>query len=375
MKKLLEKIRKILRNRRVRGTLMRTISVFSAIIVFVTTYALILPAITLEKQAACGVEEHQHTKDCYEQVLICDLPESEGHQHTDDCYSVKSVLSCDTPEHVHDENCYDEDGNLTCGAAGHVHGDSCYREVKELSCGIEESAGHIHGASCYKNVLSCDKEVHIHSADCYEKDENTGSQAESVEDREPAASDGTIVEAGDLSYEGDTDSAQNASAENYVPELEPLHMDAMLNEYTRVYYYHAQDGEEIPEDSVDITDWKPVEEDTGLALTDLVRLYFAYMIPAGSLNGTNPAARYRLPENIHLTEQQIKAINKKENGFAAGYEKFSEEYEKYLGAEAIEGIRRPDEQPQDGAEEYISAVVKAEETVDGGQELIFTFLP
>jgi hypothetical protein len=110
MNRLLEKIRIILRDRRVRRMLTRTISVFSAIIVFVTTYALILPAITVEKQAACGIEEHQHTEDCYEKVLICDLPESEGHQHTDGCYSVKSVLSCDVPEHVHDEDCYDENG-------------------------------------------------------------------------------------------------------------------------------------------------------------------------------------------------------------------------------------------------------------------------
>ena len=378
MNRLLEKIRKILHDRRVRRMLTRTISVFSAIIVFVTTYALILPAITVEKQAACGIEEHQHTEDCYEKVLICDLPESEGHQHTDGCYSVKSVLSCDVPEHVHGEDCYDENGDLICGAVEHVHDESCYQEVEELTCSIEESEGHRHDASCYEKVLTCGKEAHIHSVDCYEADENTASRAESQEDGEPAAADemiDEIDEAGELSFEDDEDSVQNASAENYVPELAPLNMDAMLNEYTGVYYYQAQDGEEIPENSADITDWTLVKEDTELASTDLVKLYFAYMIPEGSLNETNPVARYRLPENVRLTDEQIEAINKNENGFAAGYEQFSEEYEEYLGAEAIEGIRRPDEQLEDDAEEFISAVVKVEETADGGQELVFTFLP
>ena len=378
MNRLLEKIRKILRDRRVRRMLTRTISVFSAIIVFVTTYALILPAITVEKQAACGIEEHQHTEDCYEKVLICDLPESEGHQHTDGCYSVKSVLSCDDPEHVHGEDCYDENGDLICGAVEHVHDESCNQEVEELTCSIEESEGHRHDASCYEKVLTCGKEAHIHSIDCYEADENTGSRAESQEDGEPAAADemiDEIDEAGDLSFEDDEDSVQNASAENYVPELAPLNMDAMLNAYTGVYYYQAQDGEEIPENSADITDWTLVKEDTELASTDMVKLYFAYMIPEGSLNETNPVARYRLPENVRLTDEQIEAINKNENGFAAGYEQFSEEYEEYLGAEAIEGIRRPDEQLEDDAEEFISAVVKVEETADGGQELVFTFLP
>ena len=56
-----------------------------------------------------------------------------------------------------------------------------------------------------------------------------------------------------------------------------------------------------------------------------------------------------------------------------------ENYYKYLGAEAIEGERRPDEQPADDAREFISAVVRAENIYDEkgqyiGQDLIFTFV-
>ena len=35
-------------------------------------------------------------------------------------------------------------------------------------------------------------------------------------------------------------------------------------------------------------------------------------------------------------------------------------YRKYLGAEAVEGTRTPDKALREGAQEYISAVVKAE---------------
>ena len=49
MRNLLEKIRKVLKDRRTRQLLTRTVSVTAAIVVFVTTYALGLPAITMEK--------------------------------------------------------------------------------------------------------------------------------------------------------------------------------------------------------------------------------------------------------------------------------------------------------------------------------------
>ena len=392
MKKLLEKIRKILRDRRIRTLLTRVVSMISAIIVFVTTYALILPAITLEKQAACGIEEHQHTDECYEEELICDLPESEGHQHTDSCYAVKSVLSCDVPEHVHDEDCYDENGELVCEKYEHSHDGACYQEVKELVCGIEESDGHTHDASCYEKVLTCGKEVHVHSAECYKTEDDTDSQSEDGNESDPAAADDsreddlddawnrTADDSGNASIEDDADTVQNESADNYIPELDPMNMDALLNDYTDVYYFHGEEGEELPANSSDITEWMQAEDDTELASTDLVKLYFAYTIPAGSLNETNPTARYRLPENIHLTDEQIEAINKNENGFAAGYDKSSPEYQYYLGAEAIEGIRKPDEQLTDGEVEYISAIVSVEKIYDDageyiGQDLIFTFIP
>lgn len=44
----------------------------AAVVVFCTTYALILPAITMAQQTYCGMEEHRHGDDCYETVLLCD---------------------------------------------------------------------------------------------------------------------------------------------------------------------------------------------------------------------------------------------------------------------------------------------------------------
>ena len=123
MKELLRRIRQILKDRRVRRFFTRVVSTVAAIVVFVTTYALILPAITLEATPVCGVEAHQHTDECYEDVLVCEIPESDGHKHTDECYSVELVLVCEETEHTHsvENGCYDEDGNLICESPEHVH--------------------------------------------------------------------------------------------------------------------------------------------------------------------------------------------------------------------------------------------------------------
>ena len=56
----------------------------SCVVVFCVAYALTLPAITLEGKTICGMEEHTHTEECYQDdKLICD---KEEHQHTEDCY-------------------------------------------------------------------------------------------------------------------------------------------------------------------------------------------------------------------------------------------------------------------------------------------------
>ncbi|MFR4016767.1 MAG: SpaA isopeptide-forming pilin-related protein [Holdemanella porci] len=47
-------------------------------------YALTLPAITLEGKTICGMEEHTHTEECYQdEELVCG---KEEHQHSEDCY-------------------------------------------------------------------------------------------------------------------------------------------------------------------------------------------------------------------------------------------------------------------------------------------------
>lgn len=147
----------------------------AAAVVFCTTYALILPAITLEKQ--CALPEHTHTEACYTSErgdLICTQSTEPQHTHTEECYQETRDLVCGMPEstgHTHGAECYDEEGNLICGqeeSQGHVHGEACYEASRQLICGQTEEPAHQHTEECYSwnQVLTCGMEEHTHSEAC-----------------------------------------------------------------------------------------------------------------------------------------------------------------------------------------------------------------
>ena len=185
--KVHEYIKEHLRHKRWR----RVVTAMACVVVFCTTYALILPAITMTGETYCGLEEHTHSAEaCYERVLVCGYDETgaaeesdSGHTHTDACYETRSNLVCNEEEtagHTHDESCYDEAGNLACGqeeAQGHSHSEDCYLEQSVLTCGQEETeateptSGHVHTDDCYEEKLVCQLEEHEHSLSCFSNPE------------------------------------------------------------------------------------------------------------------------------------------------------------------------------------------------------------
>lgn len=225
-----EKYTKVHKRKRLRH---RVVTVLAGVVVFCTTYALILPAITLEKQ--CDIPEHTHTDACYAQVKpvekrvpVCSAKTLEIHQHTADCCDADGNPTCgyaDFVVHSHDSRCYDEKGNLWCllpeieahrhtadcyalpeehtHAEGcytsvrgdlvcgeHVHTDACYTETPELACGLEESEEHRHDENCYKTSwkLTCEIDSdHSHTDACYEWEQvlNCDLPTEPAEDAQP----------------------------------------------------------------------------------------------------------------------------------------------------------------------------------------------
>ncbi len=85
----------------------RMIALLLVLSLFVTSgvsWALHGVGLTLANEAECGIEEHVHTDECYEEQLVCGLEDDTEHVHTDECREMKLV--CELPEHVHDAACY-----------------------------------------------------------------------------------------------------------------------------------------------------------------------------------------------------------------------------------------------------------------------------
>ena len=198
---VLDQAEKYARAHRRRTRWHKVTTVMASIVVFGTTYALILPAITQER-TTCGLVEHIHDDSCYREIpavtrqeLVCSEDSLNIHQHTKECYDEEKNLICgyaDFIVHKHDDTCYDESGNLVCtlpeieahthdnscyaqpASAAHVHTEDCYTlQSVFLVCTETEGEGHIHTADCYTETtyLSCmfsDVEGHEHGPECYE---------------------------------------------------------------------------------------------------------------------------------------------------------------------------------------------------------------
>lgn len=194
-------VRKVKKQRAFRKRGQIVISMMVAVAAFCTTYALILPALTMSRQLVCGKQEHSHTENCYiqKETLTCGFTEGQIHTHGDECYTVTPVWICGLEEgssHAHDEACYETRAVTVCGQdenEEHTHTEACVGQGRYLICGreetqphthtqvcqgeehvlictIPEATPHVHTQSCYEtlDVLACTEEEHIHSEFCYD---------------------------------------------------------------------------------------------------------------------------------------------------------------------------------------------------------------
>lgn len=106
----------------------------AALVVFCTTYAMILPAITMEGKLKCQKEEHIHQGACYgsEKTLTCQQKEGEMHLHQENCYTPSGELTCNlstTSIHTHSEECYTSKMIMVCKKIPHQHSQECFKEI------------------------------------------------------------------------------------------------------------------------------------------------------------------------------------------------------------------------------------------------------
>ena len=170
----------------------------ASVVVFITTYALILPAITMEPEYICGNKAHLHSASCYQlpeastvSSLLCTSDTLGIHEHTTDCHDENGELQCGIADfvlHTHNSDCFIANGELvcllperkehthdeTCFQQPHVHIDACYiQQHGELLCKLEEGSIHIHSDACHtlQETLICtlpETAPHTHTPEaCY----------------------------------------------------------------------------------------------------------------------------------------------------------------------------------------------------------------
>lgn len=254
----------------------RIVSGLACVVVFCTTYALILPAITMERTTYCGLEEHQHSDTCYEKQLVCGFETDSNAQEelTLVHYQTNSdALEDSVQVHYHSEDCYEEVQELICSeeessdlidesvledmteessASGetfqiqivepHVHGPECYETRKILVCDLPEGivtseeseefeetevpeeavedleepvSDHIHTDDCYEYVLVCQMEEHEHTLACYSNPE-ADLESASVWERSISDVELTGVWAEDVIAIAESQLGYRESTENYI---------------------------------------------------------------------------------------------------------------------------------------------------------------
>ncbi len=146
-------------------------------VVFWTTYMLILPAITIENDTYCGLDEHSHNENCYiiEANLICGyeyFPNNEIETLTsypEEVSTENSLAEGTTEESTTAEKSIAEESSLSgslivdsttepteTSEIVHTHTSECYENQKSIICTLEE---HSHEDICFIEGISFDNEM------------------------------------------------------------------------------------------------------------------------------------------------------------------------------------------------------------------------
>ena len=208
-KHVLPEVEKYMKQSKKRRTWTKIVSVLACVVVFCTTYALILPAITQENKVTCTLAEHKHDENCYKTIvtekLICTKPEIVYHEHTDECYEiVETAAQAGTSEANGSDEAAASQEETSHATEGGTAGQSSEENSSEISkenskedseesaaesaigtgtaSGSDEETYQVQSGKesstaevVYEKVLVCtkpEKAVHEHTETCYEKIES-----------------------------------------------------------------------------------------------------------------------------------------------------------------------------------------------------------
>ena len=97
-------VRNIHANRKLRHRIAAFLTAMSMVVSMAVFWQLRGVGTAMTDAHTCELQEHTHTDECYEKVLICTDSE---HEHTQDCYEDRLV--CGLEEHEHSGECVSDD--------------------------------------------------------------------------------------------------------------------------------------------------------------------------------------------------------------------------------------------------------------------------
>lgn len=264
----------------------KIVVVLASIVVFCTVYMLIIPAITMEREAYCGIQEHEHGEGCYEIVsaIICGYPTEEAVSESTTSESTTSEST--TSQDISNEETSAEEsstGETTTEEASSEESSteeamteetSEETETNNLTSVQDKTETHQHTDECYESdvKLVCTLSEHTHEEKCFLNDETTTDEN---------STQGEDYNIGFLGESGEYDTDLLADAQNPITRVNFDELDGSGGTYYVVFTsynnrYYALDGNGAP---VSIT----VNSDGTITSSSLgTNLYWTFSRQSGS---------------------------------------------------------------------------------------------
>ncbi len=246
----------------------RIVVVLAAIVVFCTVYMLVLPAMTMERETYCGLQEHDHGDGCYETVniLMCGYPVENTTTDIVAAQPDETMWEEATSEEAYFEQIPTDESSEEYSSEE--------TETESTTSVQNEPETHLHTEECYESdvKLVCTLSEHTHEDDCFLNDE-TATNENVMQDEDY-----------NISFFGDTDEYDTdllADAQNPITRVDFDKLDGSGETYYVVYTsyngnYYAMDGNGTP---VAVT----VSSDGTVTSSSLSNnLYWSFSLQSGS---------------------------------------------------------------------------------------------
>ncbi len=178
MNELLNYLNNYTKNRKNKHRFSAVMVCLSVIVSFTVSIGLIEPAESLSGVLICGMEEHEHTRECYELIcgfddetaeeIVVESTECGSEETTESVYETEETVTSTKADETAEEIVVE---STECGSEETTES-VCETEETVTSTKADETAPvHIHSDECYR--LVCLTEAHIHTQDCYSQPEQS----------------------------------------------------------------------------------------------------------------------------------------------------------------------------------------------------------